>query len=581
MKPPISPYPSPIRSGLLWTMLGAALLLASCATQQGPLAGRVNGVPIPRDEYVAAHRGHFENFWLANERAPGIDEKNEIARQTWRNITKHVILQQHFRRYKITSSVSEAIDTLKVNPPSYILRSPIFQTYGKFDRALYQQSLLYGKPEDLSPLVRQYRDYYVPVAKLKEVLIEDQLLSASQKKLIGKAMSSRADIDLIRLDASKVDAAVREEEIKLYYEGNKESFKLEPRYSLAYAFMPLKASGADIAATNSFADSIFTRLTKGAPVDSLIVSMKSSAPLATWKESGFLKVDEIDPKLYSAFTLMKSGEYMPPVRQENGVAIHRLDQLTKSLISFSTLYLPYAPGKETIAADRPRAAQNARLLRGVGYQTAAVELDLAFDTKLDIKPGERWLDAGFVTPEAEQPANIQKGFVPEPVFNPARSAWLLIEVTDSRLERYMPLSEVRDRIYNELVEQNRRQFALKDAKDWLRSSDAANGNVSSLPQATKISLSSQSLERLDDPSLSSDILLDAMLRQLRKEAPQPYLKGDMVVIPLIRSMKSDPGMKVDPVRLREYFKSSLPGDWFNGWMEEQIRKAKVSIFIEL
>jgi hypothetical protein len=104
---------------------------------------------------------------MTNERAPGIDEKNEIVRQTWRNITKDVILRQHFERYKIGSSVVEAIDTLKANPPAYIVKSPVFQSNGVFDQALYQQSLLYGQPEDLSPLVRQYRDYYVPWPSLR------------------------------------------------------------------------------------------------------------------------------------------------------------------------------------------------------------------------------------------------------------------------------------------------------------------------------------------------------------------------------------------------------------------------------
>ena len=140
------PNTSRIRFGQLTIIIAATLLTAACASSQGPLAGRVNGSPIPRDNYISEYRGLFTKFWMTNERAPGIDEKNEIVRQTWRNITKDVILRQHFERYKIGSSVVEAIDTLKANPPAYIVKSPVFQSNGAFDQSLYQQSLLYGQP---------------------------------------------------------------------------------------------------------------------------------------------------------------------------------------------------------------------------------------------------------------------------------------------------------------------------------------------------------------------------------------------------------------------------------------------------
>jgi len=561
--------------------MAVMLLMAACSTNQGTLAGRVNGVPIPRDEYIAAHRGHFENFWVINDRAPGIDEKQEITRQTWRNITKHVILQQHFQRYNISSSVAEALDTLKANPPAYIVKSPVFQSKGSFDRGLYQQSLLYGQPEDLSPLVRQYRDYYVPVAKLREALIDDQLLTPKERKAISAVMTSTADLELVWIDASQLDIAVRDEDIKLYYDTHQDEYRLEPSYSLAYTFLPLKASRDDIAATDVLANSLYFQLKQGARPDSLILAARSAVPLISWKESGFLKIDDLDPGLYSSFTAIESGAWLPPIHQTEGVAIHRLEQLTKSLISFSTIFLPYLPGQQSIAADLPRASQSARLLRGVGYAIASEELDLDFSIQSGIKPGSKWLDADFVTPESAQIQQLGRNYVPEPVFYPKRSAWLLIQITDLQLQQLKPLNEVRDQIYATLASQNRRQFAYSDAQAWLNSSAAANVDVSGLASAQQISLKAQSLEKIDVAALSTGILYNAMLRKLRKQPARVYQDGDLVIIPLISSITGQKSLQADPQKMRTYFRDSLSPEWFNYWMEEQIKKARVSIFMDL
>ena len=575
------PNTSRIRFGQLTIIIAATLLTAACASSQGPLAGRVNGYPIPRDNYISEYRGLFTKFWMTNERAPGIDEKNEIVRQTWRNITKDVILRQHFERYKIGSSVVEAIDTLKANPPAYIVKSPVFQSNGVFDQALYQQSLLYGQPEDLSPLVRQYRDYYVPVAKLKEALIDDQLLSSKQRQMIATAMTSSADLDLVYIDSSQLEVTVRDEDIKLYYDTHPSEFSLEQRYSVAYALMPLPASEEDVAAANALADSLFQYLKAGADSDSLLAEFRKVNPLISVKDSGFLKIDELDPGLYNAFASIKIGEYLPPRPQDDGVAIHRLEQISKSLIGYTTLWIPYLPGESTIAADRNRAAVNARLLRAVGYETASDELDLEFAHKTGITPGSLWLDPKFETPDARQPQSLVKGYVPEPVFYPVLSAWLLIQVTDSQMDRQKPLDEVREAVQSKLVLDQRRQFAMADAQAWLQSDAPSTLDISKLPSAQITTLKSQTLQNPQGPILDDGILFDAMMARIKKQAPKVYQKDDYVIIPLIRALRSESSLKADPQKLRAYFKNSLPEDWFNTWMEEQIKKARVSIFIEM
>lgn len=206
---------------IIIALFGVILLISACASQNVELAGRVNGEPIPLDEFVAANRAHFENFWVQNNRAPGIDERQGINRMTWRNITKHVILKQYFSKYNIRVTPMEVLDTLRTNIPAYIRTSPLFTVNGEFDLNSYYQSLQFDKPENMAPLRKQYFDYYVPIAKLKETLIDKQLLTSKEQAIIGGILSGKADFDWVILDTNAMDVSVTDAEISSYYEKNR------------------------------------------------------------------------------------------------------------------------------------------------------------------------------------------------------------------------------------------------------------------------------------------------------------------------------------------------------------------------
>ena len=213
--------------------IALALTLFSCASTQEHIAGTINGQAIPMDQFASSHRGHYENFYILNERGPSMEEKNEIIKQTWDSITKHVILQQQFRRFNITSSLQEALDTLHINPPVYIVSSPRFQKDGVFDRALFVQALRYDQSEEIQAVIRQYRDYYVPIAKLKQKLIRKELMTSRDKKLIRNVLNAVVDLELISIDPSLKEVSIKDEEVQFYYDTNPGKFALEPKYSVA------------------------------------------------------------------------------------------------------------------------------------------------------------------------------------------------------------------------------------------------------------------------------------------------------------------------------------------------------------
>ncbi len=551
-----------------------ALTLFSCATTQEHIAGTINGQSIPMDQFAASHRGHYENFYILNERAPSMEEKNEILKLTWRDITKHMILQQQFRRYNITSSLQEALDTLHVNPPVYIVNSPRFQKNGVFDRALFVQALKYDQSEEIQAVVRQYRDYYVPIAKLKQRLIRKEMMTSKDKKLIRNALNAVVDLELISIDPSLKEVSIKDEEIRFYYDTNDSKFALEPQYSVAYSYLRLDASEADINLCQAHADTLYQLLQSGVDPAELVKRPLYKDMQVSWDQSGFVKIAEMDQELYVQLCQIKAGEYLPPFTQKGSTAIHRLDQITKSMISYSTMKVPHLPSSETVDRDKARALQSAMLLETIGYEATEHELDLHFTIKKNIPFNSKWpLDDSVQAPsEKELLKTLRKGYVPEPVFSHTQSGWLLLQVTDVMPLTRKPIAEVSDQIRQILVQEKSHEYALRDAQQAILNDSFVS--LKSQAETRSQLLTAQSIDHVDSGLMDEDMLFESILRKLNNEELKVYQKEGLILIPLIQNIKYQ-RQQIDNQRLYIYYEKSLPADWFDRWMEEQVKKAKV------
>ena len=160
-------------------MSGILLVLTGCSIQKGNNAGRINGTNIKELDFMNSLRGHFTGFILEKDRTPDDNEKKELYTQTWRDITIHVILKDYFKKYNIQVTPQEVTDTLLNNIPPSIMKAPIFITDGKFDRTKYVQTLLSESTKQLDWLRKYYYEYYIPLAKLKQELQEEEIVSTS------------------------------------------------------------------------------------------------------------------------------------------------------------------------------------------------------------------------------------------------------------------------------------------------------------------------------------------------------------------------------------------------------------------
>jgi len=550
--------------------------LTACAANQENLAGKINGTPILYSDYIESYRGHYNNFQILNNRAPDAIEKEALKSQTWTNATKHVVLNDYFKKYRISASSQEVLDTLRVNIPDYILRSPLFNINSKFDRAVYLQSLEFDTPHNLQPLRRQYRDYYIPVMKLKEKLIDDLLLTSKEKKLGTRILQSKADIEWLVLDARNIQPVITEELLRYEYEQNLPQYKLEPYYSLNYFRVPVKFSKTDIRRSYELADSLFQELVLGEDIEAAVAKRLPYFPQLTLKNSGYIRNNDLDPDLYASFSFVEEGSYLNPLSDQDGVTIYRLDKRTKSMSSFTSIRVPYLPSEASINFTLPEAQNLRSLVKDLGINAAAEELDLNYVSTGNIRPDAAWLDDPSVVEAVNLELSGKKpGYAFKPIYSEAQRCWIVACLNDTRLEAYKPIEEVRQELTEALTLRKRADMARHQASQIIA------GNSSYASAAQKLMLPAMTYQTKLLEHNADSIFFNVMHAHYSKSKQQYHELGDLILIPRVTRVICDKGTKASSADIRRLFKSTLDPEWFDDWLDNEVAKADLRIYADI
>ena len=560
-------------------LIAISSILFSCSGPRGDSAGIINGTRIPYPDFVASYQGHNSNFQARAGRAPNSDEKNKLFNDTWLDITKHVILKEQFQRRNIKVSPQEVIDSLSVTIPPYLKENTALMTNGKFDQDLYYQSVRYDSPVNMTPVRRNYYEYYIPIQKLKQRLIDEELGKSKLAKQLSEIVVSKADFELLVFDPAQMNPILSEVEIKTYYQKNLQRFALKPIYGVSYLSLPVNPAEADREYTIAVTDSIYAELGLAKSFETVVFERQERLPGLGIVNPGFVRVENVEPDLLAALDFLPDNGYSKPTAVGRGFAIYQKLQRTKSMISYRALQIPPILVPATINAQYNQAESALNLAREIGIQAAANELDLAVESHSNISLSDLWHKDITISEQVNaQLMDHKKGDFLKPLYSSLAGSWIVLQLTENQVNRVRPLSEVRNIIIPELTDSRRRIMAEQKAYEWLQQNPGLKATADNgeylLQQYSKGSIHS----KYAGQSLDLAYLL-ALQRHLNKEKPQPSKLGDYQIILLPRNYYADKRAKADPKVLRDLYVRQLDPDWFNIWLDERLKKADRQVFV--
>lgn len=567
------------KAGLLGLVLLTLLLAGGCAMQKENSVGIINGVYINKQDFLNSLRGHFTGFVLEKERTPDDAEKRELYNQTWDDITIHVILKDYFMKYGIQVTQKEVIDTLINNVPASIKKAPVFQTGGRFDKSLYVKALVSSQDRQLDWLKRYYYDYYVPLAKLKNELQKHEAISDKETKDLFKILNTEADVKWIVFNPAQTEVVVTQSEVESYYHTHQNDYRTARFARFNWVQIPVAINEDDELAAKSKIDSIYFELTNGKPFLLMVERFSQAVSAGQGGFLGFVRTDELSPTVRNAVEGVDTGRYTRPFRIDKYWVIYQVAERTRNMVKLNELAIEITPGKANIDKTKETAIHMRDLALQLGLETAAEEMNSLVRKTGKVTADSLWLTDGDIRAYLLDRAYTQtQGSILEPVFSNVLQTWILAEIAEVQPLERKALHEVNDEIRQKLKLERQRTETLKMAENWI-----AKNKAKPITAAEKEGIQTV---RTDNLNVNSAVLnepvgsfyIDLIESYSGGRKLTAYQSERYILCPVVTQTREikPPLVATDEVR-HYYFQKINPG-WFDDWLKNEIKEAKVKIW---
>jgi peptidyl-prolyl cis-trans isomerase D len=332
----------------------------------GTTLGSVDGADISVEEYQRQYQILYEQAQAQAPEGLSREQLEQIEQQAWEDVVNLTLLRQEASERGIRVTDSELIEYIKYNPPADLVSMPAFQTDGQFDLAKYQAALADPTLEGTwIEYERQLRGT-LPIQKLQEQVIAGTIVTEAEAREVYRERNERAKIAYLHLDpdalASDAAADVTAEEIRQYYEDNKESYRRGESARIRYVEFEPAVTAADSAATRAFADSLATAA-RAESADFAAMARRHSddaVSAANGGDIGWMRPEALDPAIQATVSDLSAGEIADPVQTPFGWHVLKLEGRHEGQAQLRQILLAIEPAAEARDGVRQTALEFAR-----------------------------------------------------------------------------------------------------------------------------------------------------------------------------------------------------------------------------
>jgi peptidyl-prolyl cis-trans isomerase D len=241
----------------------AAFILGELLTNNSVLfnqneVGEINGHSISYEEFQSVLEERRANYILNFNREPGEREMTSIRQQAWELLIARYAIAPQYEKVGIEVTQNEVVDMISgTNIDPNIRQAFINQETGEFDRAMLGNYInqLQAMPPGSEGRVRWelfQRDLKPARERIKyeNLLIKTNYVTKAEAEREYHLQTDVAELKFAYVPYHAVSdsvADVTDEDLRAYYNENKEKFKSEHTRDLKYVTFPLVASAQDSA----------------------------------------------------------------------------------------------------------------------------------------------------------------------------------------------------------------------------------------------------------------------------------------------------------------------------------------------
>jgi peptidyl-prolyl cis-trans isomerase D len=497
----------------------------------------VNGDEIKYIEYEKNVTQEIENRRQQNPDAP-LDDK-QVRNQMWTTMIDGQLVEQYSK--KVGAYVTDEVVAYELlnNPPDF-MKQRFTDSAGNFQSQTYvelltdPQTFYTQRAPDMDPTekqkaLKQFRDEINMITAYLKDQKQQQLLTnavTTSTGIVSKTYARQtyidenttSDVTYIQFPAAAISddqITITDEDLKAYYEKNKNKFKQEATRKLKYASFRIEPSSQDSASVVKKRNLLSSLLNTA--VDSTSKDSVFSEKLRDFNGSSveYTIVNDIEPRLAQFIMNMSKGEIKGPIKASDGTYFIRIDDIrtgTNKVVKASHILINFDNNKDSAKAEATKILKEAKS----GKNFAELATKYTKDPSGTANGGDLgYFGKGQMVPEFEEAAFAAKiGEIVGPV--ETSFGYHIIKVDDSKSEEYK-YSFIKLAPKTSGITKNQ---TIRDAVSFKKQLEEGE-NIDSLASKLGILVQETGPITKNTPTLTSQYLTDITFRAEKGDVLEP------------------------------------------------------------
>jgi peptidyl-prolyl cis-trans isomerase D len=411
---------------------------------------KINGEPVRFQDFNQLYNQMVQQ--LTAQRSMQEGEDSYVREQAWQQMVRAKLMEQEARRRHIQVTPEEIKTAIRMMPPDFLMRAPVFMTDGQFDYRKYLTEL--DNPNSQLPWAQveayvaanlpgqKLQDEVVSAAKVSEGDVRDRFLLQNEKldvHFIGFAPDS------FPVDTTRIGGA----DIETFYKAHPELFTGPAKAKVQVLLVPRTPGESDFAAVKERLQGILDQIR--AEPDSFEAFARTYSEINSAQAGGNVPgepfSEEMRPIFVKGLRDVKVGQISEILREEKSLHIFRVDkrypdkETGREKIHYHEIALRVQPGADAIRVAREQVNAYSKEAKREGVAAVATKHGLRTyqsDFFIEGQSGNQLFDR---FPDMEIWCfQAKPGEISRPI--PTENGWYLYQILDHRDAGVPPLEAV-------------------------------------------------------------------------------------------------------------------------------------------
>ena len=431
------------------------------------IIGKVEGQKITIEEFDRAMEQAREIEAANTGKSPDYDRIVTLRDEVWESFVQRILLTKEINKFNIQVSDREVALFILNNPLPELQNNPQFQTDGSFDMQKYREAVLNPQNAQAWLGVEQYIRETLPFQKLQNLITTSAFVTEQEVQYEYKRRNFEARIEYIYIPVSAYSSKpvdVSKNEIKEYYETNKDDFKVEEKRKLDYVLFSTDPTKEDSTRIYEIAQEVMEQTNKGTDF-SLLADQYSEDPSVqnNHGDLGYFDKSSMVPEFAEAAFNTSPGQVTGPVKTRFGLHVIKVfDKKTEDgveKVKASHVLLKFSASGKTIDLASTLASDFAESVKDEDFREVADRNSYEVKQTTSFSKGNYIPGLGAMGSAVNWAFKKDIGDVSEAYRTP--QGYVVLQVAEIDPAGYRIIEDVRD-ICNNRVELRKRMDMAKE-----------------------------------------------------------------------------------------------------------------------